>query len=132
MRGVQYQRDSPGSFAIEQLGRHKYLLRVRDTRWSAKPLVVDTSSGSKNNVTIRCTPAASVVLHVDPEMVDEVDIVDAEQLQVAEETVRADGRVELHLIPGAYSATLKKAGQSVSTIRFQAGGQAQEIELRHP
>jgi hypothetical protein len=130
--GTFMQRGSSGQFKIDQLGRHRYLVRVHDEHWSAKPIVVDTTHGSKTGIEIRCVPGATVVLDVDAALVDEIRVFDVEQLAIAESSVPRDGKVELHLFPGAYAATLVKTGRSISTTSFQAGGEAQVIHLRGP
>jgi hypothetical protein len=128
---MQFHGETPGSFTFKELGRHRYSIRVIHPHWSAKPVVVDTTNGSVTGVKIDCVPAASVVLNVDPERVDEIFVTDSDQLPVTEVAVPIEGRVSFNLFPGSFTASLRKAGQTIATTRFQAGGGDQVIDLRH-
>ena len=130
---------SPEHFEIKPVGRAPHVVRRAwgmETReglsrlFSFKPFVADTRDGSKRGVVIQAVLATKVWLRVDSEAADEVRVVDADQLPVAEETLGPNGKLELRIVPGAYTAKLMKDGVLVDSIAFRVGTDAQTVDLR--
>lgn len=130
---------TPDHFEIKPVGR---ALRVVRRVWgfdtqegpsrllSFKPFVADTRDGSKRGIVIQAVRVTKVALRADSQIADEVRIVDADQLPVAEDTIGSNGKLELRIVPGAYTAKLMKDGVLVDSIAFRVGTEAQTVDLR--
>jgi len=97
--------------------------------WRFKPLCVDTTHGSQENIAIHCVPGTRVQFHVKPRAFNEARIVDEDGLPVAEQGLGDQPGFALYLAPGAYSARLTNGGETISTERFEIGEKTQDVEL---
>ncbi len=97
--------------------------------WRFKPVCVDTTNGSQENVAIHCVPGTRVQFHVKPRAFNEARIVDEDGLPVAEQGLGDQPGFALYLAPGAYSARLTSGGETISATRFEIGEKTQDVEL---
>jgi hypothetical protein len=97
--------------------------------WRFKPVCVDTTNGSQENLAIHCVPGTRVQFHVKPRAFNEARIVDEDGLPVAEQGLGDQPGFALYLAPGAYSVRLTSGGETLSTTRFEIGEKTQDVEL---
>jgi hypothetical protein len=121
--------DSLRRVKLSSLGRHKYVVRVCNSRLCASPTLLDLTEDGAREITIHCTRPVHTRLRVDLATADEVDIVDENRLPVVESALSDVGFMDLASPPGAYTATLVKAGRVVRTTRFEVVTHDSEIDL---
>jgi hypothetical protein len=131
--------NSSDHFELKFVGRAKYVLRpsqFTDTRagkarcFGFKPLIVDTRDGSKRGLVIQALPLTTVTLRADPSRLDEIHIIDADLMPITEDSFSPNGKCEIRVVPGAYTAKLMKDGVLVDSVAFQVGSESQNVDLR--
>jgi hypothetical protein len=142
-----WSSDVTGKFSAKSIDRGQHVIRSaswvgrgdlngsivlpnRELRF--RPVLVDTSHGSKTGIVVHCQPASPVAFVGDESTADEVRIVETSGLPVAESQVLAGGASTLHLVPGEYIAKLTKHGTLVRSVPFRVDLQdgTQTVDLR--
>jgi hypothetical protein len=136
--GIAYAPSKSGDhFAIHRVGRKKQVLRAGplptrgkvDEHWTFKPVMVDTTNGSKRDLAIHCVVGTHVVFHATSATTGELRIVDLDGLPVTELMASDRYANECYLAPGSYSAQLRSGGKVISTTRFAVGASEQNVDL---
>jgi hypothetical protein len=133
--------DEHGGFSVKQIDRGQHVIRrvwrgvpkrlhgAQDGELGFRPILVDTSDGSKAGILVQCAPAMPVAFRGDDGSAEAITIVDEHDLPVEETHIGASA---IHLVPGAYVAKLMKHGAVSRSAQFQVGVQTdtQRVDLR--
>jgi hypothetical protein len=114
-----------GRFRFEGVGRQRHRLFVRDERWIAEPLVVDTRGGDALGLQLRVVPGRRVRVHVAGPSAEFLVVDDRGEVACHDE-LHADATVAL--APGRYRIRARVDGRA-SERTVEVGLDGAEVEL---
>jgi hypothetical protein len=110
-----FKSNDDGELRIPSIGRGRYLVRVRDEKWGAPPLVVDTAGGTVRGVEIVLKPKVDVALRFEHTLRTGalIRLSDGGGLPVLESECTPGRLQRIRAVPGLYTLRVTRGNEDV-------------------